>query len=363
MIGVPSFEKNPAQKDYMYCGDYEVAGFGGVGSGKTIVLRTQAFAVAWGYPENRVIVGRKTSTSLKGTTQLELLHYVRILNGGSLDPGPIVKSWNKSENKLELTNESSIEFLHMEDLERILSITAGAIFLDQVEEIPYDIYNQLHGRLRHWNFKKDDEKAQERLAEWKDKWKDHLKDFWGYVPDKPKHFLHSVGNPHPGWAKLYFKERRDPATGTKLPFDPDFRFINLPTRGNIANLPDEFIDRLERRPESWRKRFLEGDWDTLEGQIYTEYDRAIHVIDGFELPKHWKRVYGMDHGYTNPTCVLACAVDEYGNHFIYWEHYQRLWEISRHASVLRSHSMSHQNLRNEAGLTIVTGKQVGLVYP
>ena len=173
---------------------------------------------------------------------------------------------------------------------------------DQVEKIPYDIYNQLHGRLRHWNFKKDDEDAQKRLAEWKEKWHDHLLSFWGHIPAKPKHFLHSVGNPHPGWAKMYFKERRDPTSGEKLQHDPDFRYINLPTTANAPNLPDEFIDRLKRRPESWRKRFLEGDWDTLEGQIYTEYDRSVHVIEPFPIPKHWKRVYGLDHGYTNPSC-------------------------------------------------------------
>ena len=77
------------------------------------------------------------------------------------------------------------------------------------------------------------------------------------------------------------------------------------------------------------------------------------MIEPFPLEKHWKRVYGLDHGYTNPTCLLACAVDEYGNHFIYFEHYQREWEISRHAKLIRKHAKTHKTLRNEAGMPIV----------
>ena len=60
------------------------------------------------------------------------------------------------------------------------------------------------------------------------------------------------------------------------------------------HITDDYIFELEQKPEALRKALLNGDWNTFEGQVFTEYrddsqhydDRKwTHVINPFEIPK------------------------------------------------------------------------------
>ena len=41
-------------------------------------------------------------------------------------------------------------------------------------------------------------------------------------------------------------------------------------------------------PEQQRRQLLEGDWDIKEGAAFTEFDRNIHVIEPFHIPRNRK---------------------------------------------------------------------------
>ena len=58
----------------------------------------------------------------------------------------------------------------------------------------------------------------------------------------------------------------------------------------------EYIKRLKRLSKKDREALLFGNWDIFEGQYFTEWNRDIHVISPFEIPKEWRRYFVMDYG-------------------------------------------------------------------
>jgi hypothetical protein len=48
-----------------------------------------------------------------------------------------------------------------------------------------------------------------------------------------------------------------------------------------------------------RKALRDGDWNTFAGQVFTEFNYNIHVIDPIEIPTHWQKWRAMDHGNNN----------------------------------------------------------------
>lgn len=80
----------------------------------------------------------------------------------------------------------------------------------------------------------------------------------------------------------------------------------------------EYINRLMNLSEADQRTLLYGEWDVFEGQYFTEFDRNIHVVEPFEIPKHWKRYLAMDYG-LDMLAVLWFARDTEGNTYVYKE--------------------------------------------
>jgi len=62
-------------------------------------------------------------------------------------------------------------------------------------------------------------------------------------------------------------------------------------------------------PEQQRKQLLYGDWDVNEGAAFTEFNRAIHVIEPFDIPNSWTKFRAADYGYGSHSGVLWFAVE------------------------------------------------------
>ena len=67
-----------------------------------------------------------------------------------------------------------------------------------------------------------------------------------------------------------------------------------------------------------KNALLYGDWDSYEGQFFTEFKREIHVCKSFEIPKHWRRFRSLDYGMDMTACYWW-AISENGKCFIYKE--------------------------------------------
>ena len=74
-------------------------------------------------------------------------------------------------------------------------------------------------------------------------------------------------------------------------------------------------------PEHQRKQLLEGDWDIKEGAAFSEFNRDIHVIEPFDIPRNWVKFRACDYGYGSYSGVLWFAVSPDEQIIIYRELY------------------------------------------
>ncbi len=74
-------------------------------------------------------------------------------------------------------------------------------------------------------------------------------------------------------------------------------------------------------PEHQRKQLLEGNWDVAEGAAFSEFNRAIHVVDPFTIPSSWPRFRSADYGYGSYSAVLWFAVAPDDSVVVYRELY------------------------------------------
>lgn len=106
--------------------------------------------------------------------------------------------------------------------------------------------------------------------------------------------------------------------------ESDYRFIKSLVYDNkylLHNSPG-YVRALENLPEMRRKAMLEGNWDAFEGQYFSEFDRKIHVVEPFVLPKEWKRFISIDYGLDMLAC-LWIAMDSCGRAYVYKELYEK----------------------------------------
>lgn len=119
----------------------------------------------------------------------------------------------------------------------------------------------------------------------------------------------------------------------------------------LENNPN-YLASLAGLPEAEKRALLYGDWDSFSGQVFTEFrnnpegyetHRYTHVIEPFEIPRHWRRYRSFDFGYTKPFSVGWWAIDTEGRAYRYRELYGCTsepdtglrWEPSRIARRIR----------------------------
>lgn len=88
----------------------------------------------------------------------------------------------------------------------------------------------------------------------------------------------------------------------------------------LDNNPAYLAD-LAMKPEAEREALLYGNWDSFEGQVFTEWvndqdhykdHKFTHVIDPFDVPEYWRFFRGFDFGYAKPFSVGWYAADPDG---------------------------------------------------
>jgi phage terminase large subunit len=82
-------------------------------------------------------------------------------------------------------------------------------------------------------------------------------------------------------------------------------------------------------------RLRQGLWAAAEGLIYDGWDSAVHLVDGFPIPRDWPRYWVVDFGYTNPFVWQAWASDPDGRLYRYRELYRTQRLVEDHARDIR----------------------------
>lgn len=290
IVPVQAFDPLPKQKLFQYlvfCSHIKFLWYcGGFGSGKTLIGAETAIRLAMMASNGRGLIARQTAVDLKATTMKTFWEVV--------DQRLIAKH-NKSEQLITFVNGHEIYYWGLDDIERLKSLELGWFWLDEVNEIEENSFNVLKGRLRH--------KAQPKRL--------------GIITSN------SEGK---NWTYKQFVKGK----GVKSQYRHLYHTIKAPSDENKF-LPEDYLDVLESYTGDLYDRYVKASFNVFEGQIFPDFNPAIHVIAPFTIPAHWDIVRAIDHGERNPTAVIWCAVAPSGNVYAFREYSKSEKSVHYHA--------------------------------
>ena len=308
-IVTPEYDlgKIPQQAEFIFSPAVFPSYFGGFNNGKTFALCARAWIHSLAYPNNRGALCRNLASELRQTTRTQFFEIVGC-NETTISSHPEVARWNASENFLRLKNGSEILFRHLSDegsLASLLSLNLRWAGLDQAEEIPEAAFLTLISRIGRLDF---DPRTGKRL---------------------PPEWIGTAGNPagH-NWIWKNWKKNGG--------LSEDYHLVEATTMDNPFASPSYIKRMFDNYSDYWIQRYVYGNWDSFQGQVYSDFDANIHVIDPIPIPDSWKSGIGVDLGLNHPTAFIWCAVDYDGNWYIYDEHVAREKLPEEHAKIIKA---------------------------
>lgn len=293
------FEARKAHRELLRCRDTEVAAVGRAGSGKTLAACFKLHLTAMQVPNLRGLMLRATHTSLTATT---LVSFQRYVAAAALADGTV--KWfggsGKDPAAFRYSNGATILVAGGDRPEKFLSAELDRIFVDEGVEISLDLWETLITRLRG----EASTYKQIMLAT---------------NPSHPQHWI---------------KRRADEGRLTMITSGHQDNPAYVRPDGALTEDGSAYLDKLEALTGVRRQRLKEGRWTAAEGVIYEEWDDTVHVVDRFEVPAEWPRIWGVDFGFTNPFTVQWYAIDPDGRLFLYRELYMTRRTIDQHAQTI-----------------------------
>ena len=283
------------QTDFLAASEREVFYGGARGGGKSYAMLVDPLRYC-DKTHHRALLLRRTMPELRDLITHSQRLYSRAFPGAK---------WREQEKEWRFPSGAKIEFGYAENMTDALRYQGQSYRLIGIDELPQYpspyIYNFLRSSLRSVD------------------------------PEIPV-FMRSTGNPgnigsqwvremfvNPGEPNKSFNLEVSTPTGVKV---ITRRFIPAKLQDNPYLMQtDDYYAMLASLPEVQRKQFLEGDWDAFEDSAFPEFNKTLHVVDPFEIPKGWQRFRAADWGYSSPACVLWFAIDYDNNLWIYRELY------------------------------------------
>lgn len=256
---------------------------GGWGNGKTSAGCAEFFILLMEYPKTNAIISRFTRPELKATT------WEMLLNGDGSDvptrwpgiPKETIAVYNRSDLYLEFRNGSKVWGLPLDDPKKLENYNLGLFMIDQAEEVTEDILLKFQGRLRQRHGPR--------------------KGLLLFNPDG-HNFL---------WKRFIDPKRPDV-------WQKQYRCIEATPMDN-PHLPDDYLEQFASLPQAWIDRYVTGSHEVFTGQIFTDWDEDVHVIEDFHIPAAWERWMCFDPGMRHEAAAVWCARDPLGNKFYYRE--------------------------------------------
>jgi phage terminase large subunit len=125
----------------------------------------------------------------------------------------------------------------------------------------------------------------------------------------------------------------------KKPLAEQFCFVPALPDDNPSLDEAYWTENLDTLDEDLYKAWRLGDWTSFEGQVFKDWRYAEHVIPPVIPPAHWKRLHGLDWGYSAPMSKLWGAQDpDTGRVIIYRELYQ--WGLTDREQARKIKEMS-----------------------
>lgn len=274
-----------ASREAFTCRASEVALSGPAGTGKSRGLLEKLHVCAEKYPGSRQLIVRKTRTSLTNTTLVTFNHLV-------LPPGACDVNYQGAR----YPNDSVIDFGGMDKASKIMSSEYDIIAAFEATELTENDWESLTTRLR-----------------------------WGRIP-----YQQMLADCNPSFPKHWLKQRANAGKCVML----ESRHEDNPSLWNGTDWTEKgraYIAKLDALSGARYLRLRKGIWAAAEGMVYDDYDPAVHLIDRFDIPRDWPRIWVVDFGFTNPFVWQAWARDRDGRLYRYKEIYQTQRLVEDHA--------------------------------
>lgn len=228
---------------------------GGYGSGKSIALYIKLILFLKCFPGNRVLLGRKTLSDIDRAVLPELFE---------LMPA----SWYEHRVKdglININNGSQIVLFGLDAMQtgniadikkaqqKLKSLNLGAYFIDQLEEVEYEVFEVLNSRLRR--------------------------------ADVPVRQGNMDCNPANFWAYHFFKLKKKKDGADWIPDEQNKASLYESSMLFNPNLPWDYIRKQLSMDSDYKERFVFGNWTTkilLKGTVFP--DEYISRLERMRKP-------------------------------------------------------------------------------
>lgn len=286
-----------SDKQYQFLtADKKHVNYGGArGGGKSWGVRTKAKILCGVYKGIKTLIVRRTYPEL-------INNHINPLR----DDLYSVASYNKSEKVFTFLNGSTIKFGYCnndKDLDQYQGAEYDVIFLDEATQLKEEWIKKIIACVRGVN----------------------------NFPKRVYYTCNPGGVSHGYFKRLFIDKKYEAGENPD-----DYVFIQALVTDNkalMAAQPD-YIKQLEALPPKIRDAWLHGRWDIYEGQFFEDFRdtpdldlcvkagitpeeayrqrRFTHVIEPFEIPRHWNIMRSYDFGYNKPWSLGYWAIDPDG---------------------------------------------------
>jgi phage terminase large subunit len=219
-----------------------------------------------------------------------------------------IASYKVSEHRWDFINGSTLEFGYCDaesDVTRYQSAEYDVLRFDELTHFTESQFTYLISRVRGAN---------------------------GF-PKQVKSTTNPGGVGHQ-WVKKRYIDPAPPDTltefagGTRL-----FLPARLADNPYLCQADAGYEKRLQLLSVRDRKALLEGVWELNEGQYFSEFSEALHVVSPHPIPSGWKRYLTIDYG-LDMLAALWIAQGPNGDSVVYRELYQPNLIISQAAAAI-----------------------------
>lgn len=320
-IKVPDYTPSERQTKFHKSEAFETMYGGAAGGGKTAAIVAEAVTYAMRWPRARIYIFRKTIPELKQSVIPEIYKqcsdYINIAKA---------MHYNAQDRTFVFANGSIIQLAYMEnpaDKYKYQSAEIHLLLVDELTHFTLDEYEYMKTRVRSTG-------------------QHPLKVMAGTNP----------GNVGHGWVKSYFIDIAPPETIYTDKNGNTRQFI--PAKVSDHPSPDfvkTYTKVLEANSDpNLRRALLDGDWDVFAGQAFEEWRRdnddgkPWHVIQPFEIPRHWTKWFAYDWGYNSFAAGVWLAKEPSTERiYMYREFYEHALAASKQAERIQMYS-SDENL-------------------
>lgn len=292
-----TFEPMGGARDLMLCTDPEILLEGPAGTGKSYACLKKIDRNAVRYPGSRQLIVRKTRTSLTQTALVTFEQKVLI-------PGGRVRFHTTLQAYL-YPNGSVVVVGGLDKDSKVMSSEYDAIYVQEATELEENDWEALTTRLRNGVIP-----HQQLIADCN--------------PAQPSHWLNQRCNA--GRTRRIYSRHEDNPT------------IWDARRGIWTPQGAAYITKLNALSGVRYDRLRMGKWVAAEGQVYSEWNPKIHMIDRRDIPPEWARYRVVDFGYRNPFVCQFWAMTPDGDLIRYRELYHTGWLVSDAAQKINRYS-------------------------